>query len=209
MTKELDCIIETGHYLFNTSSGVTELMLEYNPSLSHQSSPSSSQPTSVKDPETVPHHMQRFPHLQQESQSMHETEATQLADVQRETEATQLADVQLETEATQLADVQRETEATQLADVQCETEATQLADVQCETEATQLADVQRETEATQVADIQRWNHEQIGDFVCKLGFLDMDKIGDRIKHFLHVNEVCVCWKCDLCLVNYFQAQCLI
>ena len=129
--------------------------------------------------------MQRFPHLQQESQSMHETEATQLADVQRETEATQLADVQ------------------------CETEATQLADVQRETEATQLADVQRETEATQVADIQRWNHEQIGDFVCKLGFLDMDKIGDRIKHFLHVNEVCVCWKCDLCLVNYFQAQCLI
>ena len=49
------------------------------------------------------------------------------------------------------------------------------------------------TDVTQVVNVQRWNHEQIGDFVCKLGFLDMEKIGDNIKHFLHVNEVCVCF----------------
>ena len=161
MTKELDCIIETGHYLFPTSSGVTELMLEYSPS-----SPSSSQP--VEDPETIFRHMQRFPHSQQESQSVHGTEATQLVDVQHGTEATQLVDIQHGTETTQLVDVQHGTEATQ------------------------LVDVQHGAEVTQLADIQRWNHVQIGDFVCKLGFLDMDKIGDKIKHFLHVNEVCVC-----------------
>ena len=120
MTKQLDCIIKTGHYFFNTSSGVTELMLEYNPSPSHQSFPTPSQPSNVKDPEAVPHHMQTVSHLQQESQSEHGTGVTQ------------------------------------------------------------------------VVNVQRWNHEQIGDFVCKLGFLDMEKIGDKIKHFLHVNEVCVC-----------------
>lgn len=38
---------------------------------------------------------------------------------------------------------------------------------------------------------QRWNSEQIGDFVRKLGFLDSEQDGgDKIKHFLHVNEVC-------------------
>ena len=121
MTNELDCIIETGHYLFNTSSGVKELMLEYNPSPSHQSSPSPSQPSNVKDPKAVTCHVQTFPHLQQESQCEHGTEVTQ------------------------------------------------------------------------VVNVQRWNHEQIGDFVCKLGFLDMEEIGDKIKHFLHVNEVCVCF----------------
>ena len=148
MTKELDCIIETGHYFFNTSSSVTELMLEYNPSLSHQSSPSPSQPSSVKDPEAVPRHMQTFPYLKQQSQSVHETEVTQVVDVQ------------------------------------------------CE------------TGVTQVMNVQRWNHEQIGDFVCKLGFLDMEMIGDKIKHFLHVNEVCVCVRMgDLCPQNCFQAQC--
>ena len=121
MTKELDCIIETGCYLFNTSSSVTELMLEYNPSPSHQSSSSPSQPSNVKDPEAVTCHVQTFPHLQQESQCEHRTEVTQ------------------------------------------------------------------------VVNVQRWNHEQIGDFVCKLGFLDMEEIGDKIKHFLHINEVCVCF----------------
>ena len=39
---------------------------------------------------------------------------------------------------------------------------------------------------------QRWNSEQIGDFVRKLGFLDTEKEGgDKIKNFLHINEVCV------------------
>ena len=112
---------------------MTELMLEYNPSLSRQSSPSPSQPSSVKDPEAVPRHMHTFSYLKQQSQSVHETEVTQVVDVQ------------------------------------------------CE------------TEVTQVMNVQRWNHEQIGDFVCKLGFLDMEKIGKKIKHFLHVNEVCVCF----------------
>ena len=40
--------------------------------------------------------------------------------------------------------------------------------------------------------MQHWNSEQIGDFVRKLGFLDTEKEGgDKIKNFLHVNEVCV------------------
>ena len=45
-----------------------------------------------------------------------------------------------------------------------------------------------------VLNLQRWNSEQISDFVCKLGFLDTKKEGgDKIKHFLHINEVvCVC-----------------
>ena len=43
-----------------------------------------------------------------------------------------------------------------------------------------------------VVSMQCWNSEQIGDFVRKLGFLDTEKEGgDEIKHFLHVNEVCV------------------
>ena len=96
-------------------------MLEYNPSPFHQSSPSPSQPSHVKDPEAIPCHMQTFPHLQHESQCEHGTEVTQ------------------------------------------------------------------------VVNVQRWNHEQIDDFACKLGFLDMEEIGDKIKHFLHVNEVCVCF----------------
>ena len=44
--------------------------------------------------------------------------------------------------------------------------------------------------------IQRWNSEQINDFVRKLGFLDREKEGgDKIKHFLHVNEVCMAEIC--------------
>lgn len=40
--------------------------------------------------------------------------------------------------------------------------------------------------------MQCWNSEQISDFVRKLGFLDTEKAGgDKIKHFLHVSEVCV------------------
>ena len=40
--------------------------------------------------------------------------------------------------------------------------------------------------------VQHWNTEQIGDFVLKLGFLDTEtEGGDKIKNFLHVNEVCV------------------
>ena len=45
---------------------------------------------------------------------------------------------------------------------------------------------------TKLSNLERWNTEQIGDFVRKLGFLDKEKDkegGDKIKHFLHVNEV--------------------
>ena len=36
-----------------------------------------------------------------------------------------------------------------------------------------------------------WSGEQINDFVRKLGFLDTEKEGgDKIKNFLHINEVC-------------------
>ena len=45
-----------------------------------------------------------------------------------------------------------------------------------------------------VVNMQHWNSEQISDFVRNLGFLDTEKDkagGDKIKHFLHVNEVCV------------------
>ena len=39
---------------------------------------------------------------------------------------------------------------------------------------------------------ERWSKEQIGDFVRKLGFLDAEKEGgDKIRRFLHLNEVCV------------------
>ena len=38
--------------------------------------------------------------------------------------------------------------------------------------------------------VEGWNEEQINDFVRKLGFLDTQKEGgDKIKHFLHINEV--------------------
>ena len=37
---------------------------------------------------------------------------------------------------------------------------------------------------------ERWSKEQIDDFVRKLGFLDAEKEGgDKIKHFLTLNEV--------------------
>ena len=37
---------------------------------------------------------------------------------------------------------------------------------------------------------ERWSKEQIDDFVRKLAFLDAEKEGgDKIKHFLHLNEV--------------------
>ena len=43
-----------------------------------------------------------------------------------------------------------------------------------------------------VVNMQHWNSEQISDFVRKLGFLGTEQeVGDKIKHFLHVNEVCV------------------
>ena len=45
---------------------------------------------------------------------------------------------------------------------------------------------------TRLSNLERWNTEQIGDFVRKLGFLDKEKDkegGDKIIHFLHVNEV--------------------
>ena len=48
------------------------------------------------------------------------------------------------------------------------------------------------TAGTKLTNFERWNTEQIGDFVRKLGFLDKEKDkegGDKIKHFLHVNEV--------------------
>ena len=38
---------------------------------------------------------------------------------------------------------------------------------------------------------EKWNREEIGDFVRKLGFMDIDKDegGDKIKHFLRLNQV--------------------
>ena len=46
------------------------------------------------------------------------------------------------------------------------------------------------------SEVQCWNSEQINDFVRKLGFLDTEKEGgDKIKHFLHINEVCMCVQC--------------
>ena len=37
-----------------------------------------------------------------------------------------------------------------------------------------------------------WSQEQINDFVRKLGFLDTQKEGGaKIKHFLHIDEVCL------------------
>ena len=49
-----------------------------------------------------------------------------------------------------------------------------------------------------LTNFERWNTEQIGDFVRKLGFLDKEKDkgeGDKIKHFLHVNEVQCTFTC--------------
>ena len=46
-----------------------------------------------------------------------------------------------------------------------------------------------------LTNMERWNTEQIGDFVRKLGFLDKEKDkegGDKIKHFLNINEVSLC-----------------
>ena len=49
-----------------------------------------------------------------------------------------------------------------------------------------------ERETTQTVNVQHWNSEQISDFVRKLGFLDTENEGgDKIKHFLHINEVCM------------------
>ena len=49
-----------------------------------------------------------------------------------------------------------------------------------------------EREMTQMVNVQHWNSEQISDFVRKLGFLDTEKeAGDKIKHFLRINEVCM------------------
>ena len=56
-------------------------------------------------------------------------------------------------------------------------------------------DTKHENEETLAVNVQHWNSEQIDDFVHKLGLLDMEKEGEdnKIKHFLHINEVCVCW----------------
>ena len=48
------------------------------------------------------------------------------------------------------------------------------------------------TAGMKLRNFEQWNTEQIGDFVRKLGFLDKEKDkegGDKIKHFLHINEV--------------------
>ena len=48
------------------------------------------------------------------------------------------------------------------------------------------------TAGTKLTNFERWNTEQIGDFVRKLEFLDKEKDregGDKIKHFLYINEV--------------------
>ena len=118
VSKELDCIITTGFYFFQTSNSIPELTLEYSPSRSHQSSQSLPLPLSQPSNHVV---------LHQESQSGPEAEVN----------------------------------------------------------------IQRS---------EQWNSEQIDDFVRKLGFLDTEKEdGDKIRHFLHINEVgslCVNLDCD-------------
>jgi hypothetical protein len=62
------------------------------------------------------------------------------------------------------------------------------------------------TTTTRLTNFERWNTEQIGDFMRKLGFLDKEKDkgeGDKIKHFLHVNEVRV-YKCMLHIVYMYM-----
>lgn len=52
--------------------------------------------------------------------------------------------------------------------------------------------ISSDLQGPRLSTMERWNTEQIGDFVRKLGFLDKEKDkegGDKIKHFLHVNEV--------------------
>ena len=57
---------------------------------------------------------------------------------------------------------------------------------------TLLTAIQPSSSDAMMFNTQRWNNEQINDFVRKLGFLDSEKEGgNRIKDFLHVNEVCV------------------
>lgn len=47
-----------------------------------------------------------------------------------------------------------------------------------------------EAARTRGSNVEMWNAEQISDFVRKLGFLDTEKEGgDKIKDFLHINEV--------------------
>ena len=48
---------------------------------------------------------------------------------------------------------------------------------------------------------ERWSKEQIDDFVRKLGFLDSEKEGgDKIKNFLHLNEVVLMATCFIICV---------
>ena len=42
---------------------------------------------------------------------------------------------------------------------------------------------------TQSQHKETWNQEQIGDFVRKLGFVDKKKGEEKIKYFLHLNQV--------------------
>ena len=64
----------------------------------------------------------------------------------------------------------------------------QLTALQLETET------KHENEEKLAVNVQHMNSEQIDDFVHKLGLLNTEKEGeDKIKHFLHINEVCVCW----------------
>ena len=49
-----------------------------------------------------------------------------------------------------------------------------------------------ESEAEVCTQKEMWTREQINDFVLKLGFLDTQGEGvSHIKHFLHINEVCL------------------
>ena len=48
--------------------------------------------------------------------------------------------------------------------------------------------------ADKTSAIEKWNTEQVGDFVRKLGFFEKEKDregGEKIKHFLHVNQVTI------------------
>jgi hypothetical protein len=47
----------------------------------------------------------------------------------------------------------------------------------------------KESRSDSVGVHREMNGEQIRDFVRKLGFLDKDKDDEKIKHFLHLNQV--------------------
>lgn len=146
VANELDCIINTGYYIFtltqDSSCGVsTQIMLEYKPSTSPQ--------------------QQQQPNSNLTSSGQH-SQAPSSSDQQ----PLSFEDGTFPPPDRTLPRMLTRTESQVVS-----------------------SDLQGVGPST----MERWNTEQIGDFVRKLGFLDKEKDkegGDKIKHFLHVNEVC-------------------